>query len=140
MRTAAFLLLAGALAQGASARLPFETDEVLVSWHPNGRVERIAYALRGEKTGTHQGFDERGGLRSQATFVNGRHEGEAREWHADGKLARVRRFAGGREAGLQQAWTQEGVLFLNYEARDGRRYGLQNAQPCLPVHGKESAR
>jgi antitoxin component YwqK of YwqJK toxin-antitoxin module len=131
-------VLAGALAQGASANLPFEVDRVLMRWHPDGAPASVGYSLGGEKTGLHRSWDERGTLRWEASFANGVYEGEAREWYADGRLARVRRFRGGREAGLQQAWTPEGELFLNYEARDGRRYGLQNAQPCVPARGKET--
>lgn len=98
--------------------------------YSDGRIAESRQFTHGVKTGVHRGWWNSGMPQFECRYVDGRSEGNCREWYANGRLAMVHRLKDGMETGLQQGWSASGAPQFSYEMRNGRRYGLLGALSC----------
>jgi antitoxin component YwqK of YwqJK toxin-antitoxin module len=74
---------------------------------------------------SHTTFFDDGTPRSRTTLVEGRFEGPARTWHADGGLESEGEYADGEREGNWRFWRADGALDAQRSGRyaSGRRVG-----------------
>ncbi len=102
------------------------------------------------------GFYENGHKMLELFFVNGKQEGESRQWWRNGQCKylffyRDNKYEGtqkaffenshrreeanylaGKTEGLQRVWDENGQLISNYTIRNNKLYGIIKVQSCIP--------
>lgn len=118
----------GAFADSAAALRP---DTRPSSWYAGSRLRNLQqrtewgattyWSGRRTPVGTHRTFFESGSPQSETTFENGRRQGTARDWYANGRLATEVRYADGRLV-ARRTWDEAGQLTADEEFfEDGSR-------------------
>lgn len=70
-------------------------------------------------------------------YVDGKKEGEEKQFYSNGEISKLRWLERGKESGLQKAWLPNGKLYVNYEAKNGRVFGLMRANACYKLENEK---
>ncbi len=124
-----------------------QTDQVIIYQLP---------VVEGSPNGRALGFFEDGHKMLEHSFVNGKLEGESRQWwrngqckyllsykdnryngiqkafFENGRLREEANYLDGRLEGLQRVWDEGGQLISNYTIKNDRLYGIIKVQSCIP--------
>lgn len=139
-------------------------------WWYNGRVfsgwiqevqsdQLVTFRMpveEGLANGLAVGFYENGLKMLERAYVNGKLEGQSRQWWRNGKckyllcykddkyegvqraffenghLREEANYVAGKPDGLQRVWDESGQLTSNYMIRNNRVYGIVKVQSCIP--------
>jgi antitoxin component YwqK of YwqJK toxin-antitoxin module len=124
-----------------------QTDQLVIYQLP---------VIEGLANGRAVGFYENGHKMLERFFVNGKQEGECRQWwrngqckyllfyrdnkyegtqkafFENGRLREEANYLAGKPEGLQRAWDENGQLASNYTIRNNQLYGIITVQSCIP--------
>jgi len=117
-----------------NSQIPF--TGVVPDYHDNGQLRSTNPYVEGKLQGLQQtyfqikddtpgGFIERGPLKSQVNFVDGKKDGFAQYYRKNGSLESKRHFTGGTQDGAQLIYRENGSLESRQHFKDGKENGLQ---------------
>ena len=95
--------------------------------HPNGNLsEKLGY-LNGKREGIAKKWEANGTLRIQSYYKQNRLVGNYKVWWPNGKLAEESTYVDGALEGTQKMWYANGVLAKERKLSNGKEKGLQKA-------------
>ncbi len=96
-----------------------------ISLFENGDTALAIPFLNGKKEGIAREWYANGQLKNTGAFKNGNREGEHRGWYASGNPAFIRHYNRDIYEGEVKEWFASGSLFKNFHYKNGQEAGMQ---------------